>query len=90
MTLIFDLDIDFENSPLLQPERISGDEYTIRSDVWSTGISLLELVQNRFPFPNDLPPIELMMYITAGEVRICGSGWCHSDYYELTASSTGR
>jgi len=29
---------------------------------------LLELVQNRFPFPNDLPPIELMMYITQGEV----------------------
>ena len=30
---------------------------------------MLELVQNRFPFPNDLPPIELMMYITTGEVR---------------------
>lgn len=53
----------------LQPERICGHEYTIRSDVWSTGITLLELVQNRFPFPSDLPPIELMMYITQGEVR---------------------
>ncbi|KAJ7497538.1 STE/STE7 protein kinase [Mycena latifolia] len=51
----------------MAPERICGQNYTIRSDVWSTGISLLELVQNRFPFPNDLPPIELMMYITAGE-----------------------
>ncbi|KAJ3829960.1 kinase-like domain-containing protein [Lentinula raphanica] len=51
----------------MAPERICGHEYTIRSDVWSTGISLLELVQNRFPFPNDLSPIELMMYITAGE-----------------------
>ncbi|KIK09894.1 hypothetical protein K443DRAFT_671206 [Laccaria amethystina LaAM-08-1] len=51
----------------MAPERICGNEYTIRSDVWSTGISLLELVQNRFPFPNDLPPIELMMYITNGE-----------------------
>lgn len=44
-------------------------EYTIRSDVWSTGISLLELVTNRFPFPNDLAAIELMMYITQNEVR---------------------
>jgi len=35
--------------------------------VWSTGISLLELVQNRFPFPPDLGAIELMMYITTGE-----------------------
>ncbi|KAJ7772596.1 STE/STE7 protein kinase [Mycena maculata] len=51
----------------MAPERICGAKYTIRSDVWSTGISLLELVQNRFPFPADLPPIELMMYITAGE-----------------------
>ena len=52
-----------------QPERISGKEYTIRSDVWSTGITLLELVQKRFPFPNDVPPIELIMYITQGDVR---------------------
>ncbi|KAJ7072091.1 STE/STE7 protein kinase [Mycena amicta] len=51
----------------MAPERISGQQYSIRSDVWSTGISLLELVQNRFPFPSDLPPIELMMYITSGE-----------------------
>lgn len=54
----------------MQPERICGHEYTIRSDVWSTGITLLELVQNRFPFPNDLGAIELMMYITTGEVRV--------------------
>ncbi|KAL9711631.1 Protein kinase C signaling pathway involved MAPKK protein [Leucoagaricus gongylophorus] len=51
----------------MAPERISGEKYTIRSDVWSTGITLLELVQNRFPFPNDLPPIELMVYITRNE-----------------------
>jgi len=51
----------------MAPERISGHAYTIRSDVWSTGLSLLELVQNRFPFPNDLPAIELMMYISASE-----------------------
>ncbi|KXN91064.1 MAP kinase kinase MKK2/SSP33 [Leucoagaricus sp. SymC.cos] len=51
----------------MAPERISGERYTIRSDVWSLGIALLELVQNRFPFPNDLPPIELMVYITQNE-----------------------
>ncbi|KAL0577631.1 Protein kinase C signaling pathway involved MAPKK protein [Marasmius crinis-equi] len=51
----------------MAPERILGNEYTIRSDVWSWGITLLELVQNKFPFPSDLPAIELMMYITSGE-----------------------
>jgi mitogen-activated protein kinase kinase len=42
--------------------------YTIRSDVWSTGIALLELVQNKFPFPNDLGPIDLIMHITRSPV----------------------
>jgi mitogen-activated protein kinase kinase len=51
----------------MAPERISGKEYTIRSDVWSTGIALLELAQKRFPFPNDVPPIELIMHITYSE-----------------------
>jgi len=51
----------------MAPERISGKEYTIRSDVWSTGITLLELVQKRFPFPSDVPPIELIMHITNSE-----------------------
>jgi len=53
-------------SMYMAPERISGRDYTIRSDVWSMGISLLELAQNRFPFPNDLPPIELIIHITKG------------------------
>lgn len=59
-------------SPATQPERISGKEYSIRADVWSTGITLLELVQNRYPFPEDLTSIELLVYITHGEVRTYG------------------
>ncbi|KAH8107900.1 kinase-like protein [Cristinia sonorae] len=51
----------------MAPERLSGLNYSIRSDIWSTGISLLELVTNRFPFPSDLADIELMMYITQNE-----------------------
>ena len=51
----------------MQPERLSGLTYTIRSDIWSTGITLLELVQNRFPFPSELAQIELMMFITQNE-----------------------
>lgn len=36
--------------PALQPERIQGAPYTIKSDVWSLGISLIELALGRFPF----------------------------------------
>jgi len=51
----------------MAPERITGREYTIRADVWSTGLSILELVQNRFPFPSDLAPVDLIMHITTSE-----------------------
>ncbi|KAF7354315.1 STE/STE7 protein kinase [Mycena venus] len=52
----------------MAPERIVGQKYSNRADVWlATGICLLELVQNRYPFPSDLPPIELLMHITASD-----------------------
>lgn len=41
-----------------QPERILGKDYSIKSDVWSLGLSLLEVANNRFPFPPEgEPPI---------------------------------
>ena len=47
-----------------QPERISGSDYGIRADVWSMGLSVLELTQNAFPYPRDLAPFELMLHIS--------------------------
>jgi len=44
-------------STYMSPERIQGAQYTVKSDVWSMGISLIELALGRFPFsesdPND-------------------------------------
>ncbi|CAG7846823.1 Dual specificity protein kinase FUZ7 [Serendipita indica DSM 11827] len=37
-------------STYMSPERIQGAQYTVKSDVWSTGISLIELALGRFPF----------------------------------------
>lgn len=54
----------------MAPERITGNSYTITSDVWSTGVTLLEVAQHRFPFPADgteMQPraglIDLLTYI---------------------------
>ena len=54
----------------MAPERITGQKYTITSDVWSTGVTLLEVAQHRFPFPADgteMQPkaglIDLLTYI---------------------------
>ncbi|KAH0831961.1 kinase-like domain-containing protein [Lanmaoa asiatica] len=40
---------------VVQPERIQGAQYTVKSDVWSLGISLIELALGRFPFSESDP-----------------------------------
>lgn len=51
----------------LQPERIdpSGDPstYDIRSDVWSLGISLIELATGKFPYSSWLSPFEQLKQV---------------------------
>jgi len=37
-------------STYMSPERIQGAQYTVKSDVWSLGISLIELAFGHFPF----------------------------------------
>lgn len=36
-----------------KPERIQGAQYTVKSDVWSFGITLIELAMGRFPFSSE-------------------------------------
>nr|BAV14139.1 MAPK/ERK kinase 1/2 [Dugesia japonica] len=35
----------------MAPERLIGEEYNVRSDVWSLGLSLIELATGRYPIP---------------------------------------
>ncbi|KAF5347866.1 hypothetical protein D9758_013812 [Tetrapyrgos nigripes] len=37
-------------SVYMSPERIQGASYSIKSDIWSLGITLIELAHGRFPF----------------------------------------
>ena len=37
-------------STYMAPERIQGAKYTIKSDVWSVGLTIMELAIGRFPF----------------------------------------
>ncbi|OJD20783.1 STE/STE7/MEK1 protein kinase [Blastomyces percursus] len=37
-------------STYMAPERIQGGAYTVRSDVWSVGLTIMELAVGRFPF----------------------------------------
>ncbi|KAI9299949.1 kinase-like domain-containing protein [Cunninghamella echinulata] len=40
-------------SSYMSPERILGSPYSVKSDVWSCGIMILELATGKFPFPPD-------------------------------------
>ena len=33
-----------------QPERIQGKSYSVASDIWSFGVSMLELAMGHYPF----------------------------------------
>lgn len=37
-------------STYMAPERIQGQKYTVKSDVWSFGLSIMELAIGKFPF----------------------------------------
>jgi len=45
-------------STYMSPERIQGAQYTVKSDVWSLGITLIELALGRFPFSDDDSELE--------------------------------
>jgi len=35
----------------MAPERLQGDHYTVQSDIWSLGLSLVEMALGRYPIP---------------------------------------
>lgn len=35
----------------VQPERLQGTHYSVQSDIWSMGLSLVEMAIGRFPIP---------------------------------------
>lgn len=37
---------------VFQPERLTGENYTIQSDIWSLGLSLIELAVGLYPIPS--------------------------------------
>ena len=35
----------------VQPERLQGTHYSVQSDIWSLGLSLVELAIGKYPIP---------------------------------------
>ncbi|KAK5780016.1 hypothetical protein RI543_002556 [Arxiozyma heterogenica] len=52
----------------MAPERIQGEPYSVTCDVWSLGLTILEVAQGHFPFGSEkitvnIAPIELLVMI---------------------------
>ena len=54
-----------------QPERLQGTHYSVQSDVWSMGLSLVELSIGRYPIP---PPEPRELEAIFGRSILDGAG----------------
>lgn len=60
--------IDAGCKPYMAPERIDPQgnpaQYDIRSDVWSLGISMIEMATGRYPYDNWRTPFEQLRQVS--------------------------
>ena len=63
---------------LLQPERLQGTHYSVQSDIWSMGLSLVEMAIGKYPIP---PP-------TPDELAAIFGSNAHEEHME--AAKTGK
>ena len=54
--------MSFFFSNVFQPERLQGTHYSIQSDVWSLGLSLVEMAIGMYPIPPPDPNILASMF----------------------------
>ncbi|KAI5951894.1 MKK1 [Candida jiufengensis] len=52
----------------MAPERIMGKDYSISSDIWSLGMTLLEVANGKFPIDIALGPIEVVEMVSRSEL----------------------
>ncbi|KAI5970436.1 MKK1 [Candida margitis] len=54
----------------MAPERIMGKNYSISSDIWSLGMSMLEVANGKFPIDVSLGPIEVVEMVSRSELTL--------------------
>lgn len=74
-------------SHYMAPERIQGGKYSVQSDVWSLGITMMELAIGKFPFPPEgiiLPIFDLLQYIVNEPVPPLPEGQFSPEFQDFT------
>ncbi|KAL1459866.1 hypothetical protein WDU94_011817 [Cyamophila willieti] len=79
--------IDAGCKPYMAPERIdptgNPSNYDIRSDVWSLGISLIELATGRFPYDTWGTPFEQLKQVVQDDPPRLAPGQFSSDFEDF-------
>ena len=58
----------------MSPERLLGKPYSFASDVWSTGVMILEALHGQMPYPNARSFIAQVQMICSGDAPACPDG----------------
>ena len=66
----------------MSPERLRGENYDSTGDVWSVGVTMLELWLKRYPFRNTETPISLLGEIERTDFRRLFKGLRMSDHMQ--------
>ncbi len=53
----------------MSPERINNQSYSFPADIWSLGLSLVELATGRYPYDASEGPLQLMIHVMTGGRR---------------------
>lgn len=81
--------IDAGCKPYMAPERIdptgSPDKYDVRSDVWSLGISLVELATGKFPYSPWRTPFDQVKQVVVGDPPRLPAGRFSSQFEDFVS-----
>ncbi|XP_077491157.1 dual specificity mitogen-activated protein kinase kinase lic isoform X2 [Amblyomma americanum] len=73
--------------PYMAPERINPESsnmgYDVRSDVWSLGITMIELSLGRFPYPNFRTPFEQLKHVVEDDPPRLPTGQFSPEYEDF-------
>jgi len=66
----------------MSPERLENSPYSFASDIWSIGLSILELATGRYPYTNTAP-VPFILEVTQGEVPLPPAGMYSPELIEF-------
>ncbi|KAJ1935969.1 MAP kinase kinase (MEK) [Linderina macrospora] len=73
----------------MSPERMRGSSYTVKSDVWSLGLTLMELALGKYPFRPEgetLSIFEMLNYITTEDLPSLSPEQFPKDFCDMVDS----